>query len=85
MHGDERGPGGRGADRAVVAEVQRSTQITIVAGETFSVVAEAVIRVRGSERRATVLHLTDLDEIAAWRTIRDFASDRALELSGRDA
>jgi len=40
---------------------------------------------RGAERRKMVLHLTDLEEVSAWRTVRDFASDRALELAGRDS
>lgn len=69
----------------MVAEVQRSTQITVVAGESYTVTAEVVIRMRGTERRRTVLNMTDLDEVAAWRTIRDFASDRALEVAGREA
>ena len=85
MSGDERGPHGRSADRPVVAEVQRSTQLTVTVGETFTVTAEVVIRMRGSERRKMVLHLTDLEEVSAWRTVRDFASDRALELAGRDS
>ena len=85
MSGDERGLHGRSSDRPVVAEVQRSTQLTVTVGEMFTVTAEVVIRMRGSERRKMVLHLTDLEEVSAWRTVRDFASDRALELAGRDS